>query len=128
HQLRAYLIITHAGSGWDQDGRIRVAVKFKNIGHTPAHKVRYESAYRIRDVGDSSPSTLSPQEVSALEERRVVFPGLSESQEWREIYGRELWPELRTNTKHVRLWAIVYYEDVFGDEHLTRLSVIGHGH
>lgn len=122
-QLRAYLIVDAGSAGYDINGVLHISPSLKNVGQTPAHKVRYmadtalltlEQAKRydfeVRDAECLSVMTLGG--TTPIFMKIDLSPGRTTPEQIRAVLGNS----------ELKLFAFgqVYFEDVFGVEHTTK--------
>jgi hypothetical protein len=134
-QLRAYIsVIVEKHPDLNAAGPPETVLLFKNVGQTPAYKVRARSIFSVLDGG-----TFTDDEMKAVREyidriqgfESVMFPG----QEFRQSAEPGVGLPLTSNQKikvsmgAMTLWVNgeVSYTDAFGHNHFTRFRLFMNG-
>jgi hypothetical protein len=121
-QLRAYLLMGR--SKFEIDGnRIKLEIRYKNSGQTPAYDVRWFSAWKVCPLGQFLPETF--EEVK-IHRRGDIAPGQEVTTNTVDELTLEDGESVKSGRDDFIFYGTIEYRDVFGNERRTDFRFQSH--
>ncbi|MEQ8399320.1 MAG: hypothetical protein RIC85_05370 [Gammaproteobacteria bacterium] len=125
-QLRAYIVVETASDGVVEVGQhVRVPMKLRNLGQTPAKNAAIASNLIVRGLPyplARQHQEAGPETVSDGRPRLSIYPGLDQvsPRESDFILEKKTFDAIRNGMAAVFLSGIVIYDDIYDQERETR--------
>jgi hypothetical protein len=124
-QLRAYVSADIAGLSWNfEKGRITANFILKNGGQTPAYKSRHAGGVFIRTDEEARSALIDDKQSfnGTPIPTTIQIGGKVYSDVWSsDAIAEDDFLEITEGEKKLYAWCIIFYEDTFGTERVTRV-------